>query len=218
LRQALSPDELERARRFRSDREQTHFVVARGVLRVILGWYLKIEPSDVRFSYQRYGKPVLESRQGNLGLEFNVSHSDGLGLVAIGNGRRVGIDVERVRTDMVLPIPAGGLPSARYSATPGGPVSSHLGFFKCWTRTEALLKASGDGLSGLDQAKALTALSEGTLARLAAPDATEGWELRDLLPAEGYVGAVAVEGAGYVLRCWQVPLRVIQAFEKRQLN
>src|SRR5689334_9807148 len=59
LQNTLSPDELERAARFHFDKDRRHFVSGRGILRTILGSYLKVAPHSLRFSYTTYGKPFL---------------------------------------------------------------------------------------------------------------------------------------------------------------
>ena len=72
---ALTPDERERAQRFHFDRDRRRFVVARGVLREILGRRLALAPAMIRFAYNEYGKPSLREDAG--GLRFNASHSAG---------------------------------------------------------------------------------------------------------------------------------------------
>src|SRR5438128_1553001 len=77
LRQTLTTDEHERAERFHFQKDREHFIAARGLLRIILGRYLDIEPSQLRFRYNPYGKPVLSEESGGDGLRFNLSHSHG---------------------------------------------------------------------------------------------------------------------------------------------
>src|SRR5271165_1715690 len=86
----LSPDELERAGRFRFDADRNDFVVSRGTLRTLLGAYLELAPQDLRFTYSQYGRPILAAGTGANGLDFNVSHSGGMMLLAFARGRRIG--------------------------------------------------------------------------------------------------------------------------------
>ena len=96
FRRTLEPDELDRARRFRFERLQRHFVVGRGFLRYVLGQYLQASPADLSFSYNDYGKPLLA---GEHSLRFNLSHSHEVALVAVARDAAVGVDVEHIRAD-----------------------------------------------------------------------------------------------------------------------
>src|SRR4029434_4075743 len=74
----LTADERQRAERYIFQKDRTHFVVARGLLRVLLGCYLRQEPRHLRFIYGPHGKPALATDTGGVALCFNVSHSHGL--------------------------------------------------------------------------------------------------------------------------------------------
>src|SRR5215831_9276972 len=88
----LAGAERHRAERFVFQKDRTHFVVARGLLRVLLGRYLQCDPQHVRFVYGPHGKPELASDVGGIGLRFNVSHSHGLALYAVTRHREIGVD------------------------------------------------------------------------------------------------------------------------------
>src|SRR5437867_6923470 len=92
----LAPDEQARSARFKFERDRRRFVVARGVLRDLLGRYLQTEPSQIRFVYNAFGKPDLSPEFGSR-LKFNLSHAAGLALIAIATGSDVGVDVEYIR-------------------------------------------------------------------------------------------------------------------------
>src|SRR5438046_7547977 len=92
----LTPDERTRSARFRFERDQQRFIVARGVLRDLLGRYLQTQPSHIRFVYNAFGKPDLDPALGNR-LQFNLSHSAGLALIAIATASSVGVDLEYLR-------------------------------------------------------------------------------------------------------------------------
>ena len=96
----LTADECQRAERYVFEKDRTHFVVARGLLRVLLGRYLGQDPPHLRFTYGPHGKPALATDTGGGALRFNVSHSHGLALYAITRGREVGVDVERIRPEV----------------------------------------------------------------------------------------------------------------------
>jgi 4'-phosphopantetheinyl transferase len=128
LYETLSPDERTRAARLRFERDRRRFVVARGVLRALLGRYLEIPAGSVRFVYNPFGKPALAPELG--GLKFNLSHSADLALIAVAEDAEVGVDVELIREDPDWVEIAG----------------SAQAFFSDWTKKEAYVKARGEGL------------------------------------------------------------------------
>jgi 4'-phosphopantetheinyl transferase len=208
LKQVLAPDERERADRFVRAEDRTRFIGGRGVLRTILGRYLGLDPRQLRFCYNPFGKPALEAAAGGELLRFNVSHSGDIALYAVTSGREIGIDIERIRPDVGTEDIAERFFSRQEIATLRGlPAPCRLeAFFACWTRKEAYLKARGNGLSlpldGFD-----VSLAPGHAAALLGvhDDAAEAtrWSLRALFPGPDHVAALAVEGHGWRLRCWQ---------------
>src|SRR5437868_3393790 len=93
----LAPDERARAERFHFEKDRNHYIVARGVLRAILGRYLNVAPDEIRFAYSHYGKPALAGDLKADPLRFNLSHSHELALYGISHGREIGVDVEYIR-------------------------------------------------------------------------------------------------------------------------
>lgn len=140
------PHEVERAGRFRFERLQRHFLAARGFLRYVLARYVDIGPGELRFSYNDYGKPSLA---GDESLQFNISHSHEVGLVAVTRDAAVGVDVEHIRADF-----ASEEIATRFFSRLEIETFSSLSreeqvaaFFRCWARKEAYIKAIGKGLS-----------------------------------------------------------------------
>ncbi len=210
LRRTLTADERARAERFHFQKDRDQFTVARGALRVILGRYLDVEPSRLRFSYSPYGKPSLSRESGAGDLSFNLSHAGEMALYAVTRGREIGIDVERIRTDFASEQIAERFFSPREVAVLralSGKMQPQA-FFNCWTRKEAYIKARGEGLSlPLDQFD--VSLVPGQMAALLStsgdPQEAFRWSLREVAPAAGYVAAFAVEGDDWQLKCWQWP-------------
>lgn len=204
----LSPEERERAERLRFEKDRRHFIVARGTLRALLGRVLRAEPAGLSFVYEAYGKPALSRVEGRESIHFNVSHSGGLALYALARDRRVGLDVERVRADFAPEQIAEQFFSEdevrRLRALPAALRAE--GFFNCWTRKEAYIKARGEGLS-FPLERFAVSLSPHEPARLLSVGGStreaERWSLRRLRPGVGYVGAVAAEGRGWRLECWE---------------
>ena len=210
FRRRLSEDEHARANRFHFQKDREHFIVARGLLRTILGWYLGREPNALRFYYSGYGKPALVETEGLDALRFNLSHSGRFALVAVTRGREVGVDIELIRPDFVDEHIAENFFSPfEVASLRALPADLQLeAFFTCWTRKESYIKARGEGLSlaldGFD-----VTLTPGEPARLLRTrhDSRESsrWSLQQLNPCPGYVAALAVEGNDWQLKTWRWP-------------
>jgi 4'-phosphopantetheinyl transferase len=204
---------MKRAERFYLQKDREHFIVARGLLRAILSRYLDMKPSQLRFCYNCHGKPFLATTSGRDTLSFNLSHSHGLALCAVTRGRKIGIDLERVRTDFACEQIAERFFSPRENAALHALPSSmrHEAFFTCWTRKEAYIKAKGEGLLLLlDQFDVSLAPGEPATLLNSRWDSQEAsrWSLQELILSPGYTAALAVEGHGWRLTCWQWPEQV----------
>lgn len=206
----LSEDEWARAERFYFEKDRAHFIVARGVLRAVLGSYLNRAPESLSFCYGSHGKPALAGKTDGDAIRFNVSHSHGVALYAIARGRDVGIDLERIRLDLAVAEIAERFFSRWETATLRTlpTEAQHQAFFRCWTRKEAYIKARGEGLSlPLDEFDVSLAPREpaAVLRTRRDPSDASRWSLQELTPAAGFVAALAVEGHGWRLACWQWP-------------
>jgi 4'-phosphopantetheinyl transferase len=156
FRAVLSSDELARADRYKIERPRRHFIICRAILRRLLGSCIGQPPETVEFEYGNHGKPSLR-RSTDLRLsaaavprvEFSVSHSADLALIAITSDRRVGVDVEQMNPAVRILKLASRFFSPRETAELIGlPESDQLaGFYRGWTCKEAYLKATGFGLS-----------------------------------------------------------------------
>ncbi|MFC2045944.1 4'-phosphopantetheinyl transferase family protein [Chloroflexota bacterium] len=208
LQHTLAADELTRADRYYSWQDSERFIVARGLLRAILSRYLDMAPDHLRFCYGPRGKPKLDKETGGEALRFNVTHTQGLALYAVAHGREVGIDVERIRPELVDGDIAERFFSPReVAALRTLPVALRPeSFFNCWTRKEAYTKARGDGLSlPLKQFDVSLAPREPAALLSTKGDPLEAarWSLWALHPGPGYVAALAVEGHDWRLECRQ---------------
>jgi 4'-phosphopantetheinyl transferase len=199
----LSPDERERAARCDAPEPRQRFIVARGLLRSILGDYLEIPPARVEFSYGPSGKPSLSRRLPTRTLTFSVSHCDDQAMYAVGVGRAVGIDVERVRPllDAEKAVPA-ACSAREQSAIARAPAPAHDELlFAYWTCKEAYTKARGDRLARplADIEVALDQEGRAQFTRIDGSEREAGhWRVERLTPAPGYVGALVVEGFDWV--------------------
>lgn len=210
LEQPLSLDEREKAERFYFQKDRKRFIVTRGLLRMILSLYLEIEPGQLRFDYDIYGKPTLARESGEAGLCFNLSHSHGIALYAVTRNREIGVDIERVRADVeIQQIAERFFSPQEYETLCALPSNMQAeAFFACWTRKEAYIKARGEGLAfPLNQFDVSLAPGEpaALLSTKGDPQEASRWSLHELDPGPGYVAALAVEGYGWRLKCWQWP-------------
>lgn len=194
LEPSLSRDERARAARFHFLADRNHFVVARAALRDLLSRYTGRPADEIQFEYARFGKPSLSTKCERKPVRFNISHSGGLALLAFSLRRELGIDVERVRPDF-----GGDDVAERYFAPEEVAELRALptalrdkGFFHCWTRKEAYLKARGDGLQ-IPLKSFSVSVTPGAPERLNATDSRH-WRLQSLQPNETHVGALVGEG------------------------
>ena len=205
----LSDDERARAERFRSPRHGRRSIASRGLLRLLLSHYLGMDASEIRFRYNREGKPALADAELASGLRFNVAHSQDLALLAFSRERELGVDLERVDAGVASErIPEHFFSPRECAALRALPVEQQPeAFFACWTRKEAYLKAKGKGLAiRLDQFEVSLAPGEpAALLRTAEGSReTRRWSLHRLSPGPGYAGALAIEGQGSKLFCWRL--------------
>lgn len=191
----LSDDEREKAGRYRMEQPRCDFVLTRGTLRFLLAKYLSIPPSQVSFRYAEHGKPFLA---GGGDLRFNVSHSDGLAVMAFVRNREIGIDVERVReqSDAMKLAERFFSPHERNALRGLSGNELHAAFFRCWTRKESYIKAKGEGLSLPLHQFDVSVESDPAQLLLATrpdPDEADRWSLRNVAVPPGYAATLAVE-------------------------
>jgi 4'-phosphopantetheinyl transferase len=205
----LATDEKKRAGRFHFQADRKRFIVRRGILRTILGYYLSIEPSQFRFYYGKNEKPALADTFGKEKVHFNLSHSEGIALYAFARNREIGVDIERIRDISEMGQIAERFFSKRENAVLQALPKSKKkeAFFNCWTRKEAFIKAIGDGLSyPLDRFD--VSLVPGEPARLLKVEGyskvAPQWSIQDLKPASGFAAALAVKGAGFQTKSFKV--------------
>ncbi len=205
LEDTLTEDERQRAGRFRFEGDRLGFLASRAALRDILARYLGVGPDGVEFRLGPYGQPSLHLEPGARRLRFSHSRCREVALVAVTEGRAVGVDVERVRYTAATREVAARFFSAREQETlesRSGSAREQL-FFRYWTAKEAYLKATGEGLArGLEEVELSVEPSGARLLRTP-QGRTAGrprWDIRFLEPAPGYVAALAVAGRRWRLR------------------
>lgn len=210
LSESLNHQEHARAARFRFERDWRRFILCRGLLRTLLAGYLSREPDAIEFRFGAHEKPELAG-DALPRLEFNLSHSDQAALFAFAAGKRVGVDIERVRSG----VDVNGLAQQVLTPAEIDKLSAAAEkeredlFYAMWTQKEAYIKAIGLGLSA--PLREIT-VDEGLPA--AANDAAgwiiEGsgalWSILRLAAPAGYKAALSVEGR---IRPDQLQLRAL---------
>lgn len=200
----LSAEENRRAARFHFEIDRHRFILSHGALRDILARYLYISPEDVQFEIGEHGKPIISSKPG---LDFNLSHSGDFALIAIGNGHKIGVDVEKHRHDMEYEKIAQRFFSEREKIELKKLSTDQkvIGFFNCWTRKEAYIKAQGLGLLlPLDDFDVSLTPNQPAILHATRPDPQEAsnWILFSVQVHPDHTGAVAVNGKNMRLRLW----------------
>ena len=191
LASLLSPEEHQKAARFLLPAKRTESEISRGLLRHLLGQLLNTDPRKLTFTLSPNGKPLLLEKFNDHSIAFNVSHTQNRLLIAFSVNAAVGIDIERIPPNFDWQ------PLARQFFTPTEftdllnlPASDQpRNFFREWVRKEALLKATGLGITD----------------GLSFPDNSKGdWSLTDLPIGPNYTAAVAQEGHPKTLRLWRI--------------
>ena len=131
----LSPDEVERANRFKFEKDRVRWTRARSALRLVLSRYAGEDPVRLTFTYGKHGKPALPFTD----VEFNLSHSGDWAMIAVTRAIQVGVDIEQIRANIEMAPLLERLGETDLSGTPRQ-------LFQVWTRREAKTKAAGGAL------------------------------------------------------------------------
>lgn len=212
LKQVLLDEELTRAGRFYFEKGRHGYIVTHGMLRILLGRYLHVDPRQLRFTTNAYGKPSVESPDNGVQLHFNLSHTHELVVFAFTYLGEVGVDIEYMRTNVEYE------ELAKRFFSPNENAVLHAlpedmkqeAFFNCWTRKEAYIKARGMGLS-LPLNLFDVSLKPGEPAALlgSRENAQEvaRWTFQAMTMPPEYAGTLAVEGYGWHAHYWQWEMR-----------
>jgi len=194
----LAPDERERAARFFSQQHRERFVAAHGVMRQVLASLLGESPSALQFVRGEHGKPRLAAQAAQAGLAFNLSHSGPWALLGWCWHADIGVDIEvwRTMSDEAALVRRffSQAENARYAALPDE--QRQQGFFDCWARKEAYIKAVGRGLAlPLDSFDVTFGDDQPRLLRCAAVEGdARSWALAAVDVGPGASAAVVLEG------------------------
>jgi 4'-phosphopantetheinyl transferase len=210
LSTTLSKDERQRTEQLVLERHRHRFIIGRAGLRILLGAYLKQAPKELVFSYGPHGKPALQTDRSASSIRFNLAHSQSIALYAFALDRDVGVDVEHWQAvedaagiaqrffapDEIKELKA--LPTDRWEE----------GFYRCWTRKEAYIKARGKGLTiPLSTFSVIVRSGEraASVRSTADPEGVSQWSVEEIRPAARSSAAVAAEGSGWTVERFQLP-------------
>ena len=135
----LTPSEQQQAHQMVSNSARRHFSVSRAALRLLLARSSGVPLCALRLSVKRYGKLVMEPPRGYRSLYFNLSHCNQWVLFAFSYRYQLGIDIEAQRAIKSPTTIAAHLGHALI------PLSNQQ-VLRCWTRTEAAVKAQGGSI------------------------------------------------------------------------
>jgi 4'-phosphopantetheinyl transferase len=208
--QTLSRSEQARADRFVHESNRRDFIVAHGVLRLLLARYTE-EPADkLAFCSGPNGKPALaRSAAHGSALSFNMTHSHGRALIAVSDGREVGIDLEQVNPNVkALAIARRYFCNSELAAIESAAgLAQTQSFFRYWVAKEAVLKGEGLGLTFPIDGFEVQFNARRTYAQVNALEHSRlahDWRVRMLRLQGDWIGAVAVRGDDWNL-CRQAP-------------
>lgn len=199
----LSPEERSRMMRFRFTRDGRRYLTCHANLRRLLACYAGCTPREITFAVNEFGKPRLRRTPGGKPLHFNMSHSNDVGMLAVTRIGELGVDVECVRK--IEPHVA----EEHFSQSELGALRTlqgdewMKGFYRCWTRKEAILKAEGCGLNLPLNAFDVSLLADMPAALKAVREdakLSRHWKLAHLEPEPGVMGALATGESHSVLR------------------
>ena len=194
----LCVDEVKQANRFYFPKDRIRYTITHGILRLLIGNYLKIQPKDVIFYKNQYGKPFILTEINYIDLKFNISHSrDGIVMV-FSQGKELGIDIEYLKKDIpVNEIAERFFSSFEVQKLNSLPESQQFeAFYNCWTRKESYIKAIGKGLSiPLDSFDVTLVPGEPPLLLRSLTETTDilRWDFHEIETWPNYLSSLCIE-------------------------
>lgn len=205
----LSADELERADRFYFANGRNQFISARGILRMLISYYLKIQPTLIQFEYNEYGKPAISKLQNKNSLQFNLSHSRDTVIYAFGLQEPIGIDIEYHDEN----IAALDIADRFFTSSEAEQLrllesnKQKQFFYDTWTAKEAFTKGLGKGLS-LDFDKFEISILSGEVIQYNCIEIFS-WRILPLSFKENYSVTLATPLKNSEVKCYDFSLKML---------
>lgn len=145
----LNPEEQKRFERKLFTKHKKQFLISRALLRTVLASYLEQAPEDLVFAKNAYGKPRIASFEKSLPINFNLSHTNGLSVLAVAMEDDIGVDVEYLTRKVdILKLAERYFSQQEFHDLSALNVKAfNQRFFELWTLKEAYIKACGMGLA-----------------------------------------------------------------------
>lgn len=204
LKTHLTKDEVEYAKRFKFKKHSNRFIIARGILRSLLGRYLEVTPRKIKIEYSDYGKPHFQNEKA---INFNISHSKQMAVFAFSKYCNIGIDIEFINKKIEFDEIAKRFFSKNEVKTLNSLSDKDkvIGFYNCWTRKEAFIKAVGEGLSfPLDKFEvSLEPEKPAKIIKINCPQQdVSKWSIYAIKPEHNFVGSCVLEGSIERIKYW----------------
>jgi 4'-phosphopantetheinyl transferase len=207
--ETLSAEEQERAKRFVFERDERRYIVAHAALRYLLSKYMSRNPKEIQIAAEGLGKPYIHEVNMRTQLHFNLSHSGEFAAMAFCADGELGIDIEQRRPEAA----SVEIAERNFSASELRELKKLsgedfvAGFFRCWTRKEAYVKAKGIGL-GADLRSFAVTLDSDEVAELTAIDA-EKWNVFPFKVTPENWGAVVCPKSLRNIKLWELNVQNI---------
>ncbi len=145
----LSDIEKERSERFKFYKHRKAFIASHGFMHSVLENYIDTSASEIDFSHSDHGKPSLIEKQNPENIQFNLSHSNNIAILAVCKQHPLGIDIEfaEKKLDWKGISKRFFTPDEQTNFFSLSEEAQKDAFFQIWTRKEAHMKVTGQGLS-----------------------------------------------------------------------
>ncbi len=196
----MTDGELAQAARFYFEKDRRRYIVTRALVRTVLSRYAAdIAPESWRFETNSYGRPHIANDFASArSLSFNITHTDGLIVLAVAREQTLGVDAENTETRPVSPTLADSFFAPEEAAALRTVDAAHWQqrFFEYWTLKESYIKARGMGLSIPLDKFSFTFPADGSVELYVHPeqqDLAARWRFWQFTLAPSYVAALCVE-------------------------
>jgi len=197
-RDFLDEEERRQEQRFHFARDRHRYLLTRALVRTVLSRYIPVSATDWRFEPSAYGRPIIANdHELARELSFNISHTDGLIVLAVTRGGAVGVDLECRGRDADLEVADRYFSPMEVRALRSLPLEAQRHrFLDLWTLKESYIKARGMGLSipldkfsiDLDRATSSAIIFDGDF-----DDEPGRWRFYQLYPSQEHLGALCVQ-------------------------
>lgn len=145
----LSSEEKERSERFKFYKHRKAFIASHGFMHNVLACYIDANANEIEFTQTEFGKPSIIDIQNKANIQFNLSHSGNMAILAVCKQNAVGIDIEYAerKVDWKGISKRFFTPNEQEQLSKLTEEEQREAFFQIWTRKEAHMKVTGQGLS-----------------------------------------------------------------------